>query len=106
MGNYSTAGGQDYIAIGQGVDDLHPMANNTASSLMVGFNSTIPTFFVGTSSGTGTIGKVGIGTAAPSYPLHVKTGDVNAVVAIDSGATTGQLSELQSYCGILRNGVF
>ena len=40
---------------------------------MVGFNSNIPTLFVGPSGGTGTTGKVGIGNVTdPQAKLHIK----------------------------------
>lgn len=61
------------IALGSGVSSGAPMVNSIANSLAVGFNSTIPTLFVGPSSGTGTIGKVGIGTTTPNSMLDIKT---------------------------------
>ena len=39
-------------------------------------------------------GKVGFGTATPSYNLHLKTGDESSVIAVDSGSGSAQLSEL------------
>ncbi len=39
-------------------------------------------------------GKVGLGTSAPSYNLHVKTGDESSVIAVDSGSGSAQISEL------------
>jgi hypothetical protein len=39
-------------------------------------------------------GKVGLGTATPSYNLHLKTGDESSVINIDSGSGSAQLSEL------------
>ena len=38
---------------------------------MIGFNSTIPTLFVGPSTGAGTTGYVGIGMSDPEYTLDV-----------------------------------
>jgi len=55
--------------IGNGVSNA--MVNNIPNSLMVGFNSTKPTLFVGSSSGGSTIGKVGVGTTNPQANLDV-----------------------------------
>jgi trimeric autotransporter adhesin len=71
MGYYTTAGGDYSTVIGRGVDGSNRLVNSTSSSLMVGFNSTIPTLFVGPSSGAGTFGKVGIGTSSPATALQV-----------------------------------
>ncbi|MFK8038986.1 MAG: hypothetical protein AB8B74_11895, partial [Crocinitomicaceae bacterium] len=38
------------------------IVNNIENSFMVGFNSNIPSFYVGTSDGLNTTGRVGIGT--------------------------------------------
>ncbi|HOY64467.1 MAG TPA: hypothetical protein PK745_14950, partial [bacterium] len=63
VGQWVTAGFADNtVAIGKGVNDVNRMTNNTANSFAVGFNSNLPTIFVGPASGIGTYGKVGIGT--------------------------------------------
>ncbi|HEU4716654.1 MAG TPA: hypothetical protein VFU15_02430 [Bacteroidia bacterium] len=65
------------IAIGSGPNNVSVsswMTNNVPNSLMIGFNSTIPTLFVGPGSGTGTLGTVGIGSTAPSSLLQVNSG--------------------------------
>jgi hypothetical protein len=60
------------ITLGFGVDGNNFLTNAVANSLMVGFNSTVPTLFVGTSSGVGTFGNVGIGNiTAPTEVLDV-----------------------------------
>ena len=73
MGRFVTAGSAtSTIVLGRGVANTNRLVNNIASSLMVGFNSTIPTLFVGPSSGVGTTGNVGIGTSSPEATLEVK----------------------------------
>ncbi len=73
IGKWLTAGTADNtIVLGQGADSSNRLVNNTASSLMVGFNSTVPTLFVGPSAGAGTTGNVGIGTTSPDQLLHAE----------------------------------
>jgi hypothetical protein len=71
IGSYIEAADTSSIVIGSGVDYLTLLTNNTPNSLVVGFNSTTPTFFIGPSSGFGTTGRVGIGTTTPSEKLDV-----------------------------------
>lgn len=113
-GNYSLASGQNTIAsgnnsfalgtlvsatvsnamvIGTGVGG--GLVNSTANSLMVGFNSTIPTLFVSAGTGANTIGKVGIGTTntpttisginISAYSLFVKGGILTEEVRVQTG---------------------
>ncbi|MES2778349.1 MAG: hypothetical protein V4651_00490 [Bacteroidota bacterium] len=63
--------------------------SGTESSLSVGFNSSIPTFFVGPSSGVGTTGNVGIGTTGPIEKL-----EVNGAIRLGTTAT--------NYAGTIR----
>lgn len=67
----STASGAFAIGMGAGSNYL---INNKSSSLMIGFNSTYPTFFVnGSTGGIYSTGKVGIGNiTTPTAKLHIK----------------------------------
>jgi hypothetical protein len=73
------------LALGSGYSG-NPMLNNTSQSLAVGFNSTVPTFFVTGGNGTsGSLGNVGIGTTTLNARLSVY-GD--AIFAGTSGTPT------------------
>lgn len=63
------------IGTGVGNGSSNALINGISNSLMVGFNSNVPTLFVGTSSGLNTYGKVGIATTSPAATLDVA--DVN-----------------------------
>lgn len=77
IGSYINISVSNSVTIGKG-DDLSivggPLTNDIPNSLMVGFNSTQPTLFVGPSSGGTTTGKVGIGTKYPVSKLDVDGG--------------------------------
>jgi hypothetical protein len=76
LGSKVTTNVERSMAIGYGLYD-NPMENNISNSLMVGFESNLPTFFVGPSSGIGKTGKIGIGNVTdPQAKLHIKA-DVN-----------------------------
>ncbi|MCP4002263.1 MAG: hypothetical protein GY727_15240, partial [Gammaproteobacteria bacterium] len=70
FGKYSAVSGNNAIVLGIG-NLGGTLNNNTDYSLAVGFNSNIPTFFVGPGSGIGTTGDVGIGTTTPLGKLDV-----------------------------------
>ena len=75
IGEWITAGTASHATIiGMGVDTSNRLVNNITQSLMIGFCSTIPTLFVGPSSGAGTIGKVGIGITNPGHLLQLAGG--------------------------------
>lgn len=96
-GNYSGAIGTDLAVdvdyshvIGHGVDDVNRLINSIQNSLMVGYSSDIPTFFVGPSSGLGTTGRVGIGTSTPSAKLDVEvTSGGAATIGSPTNTATG-----------------
>lgn len=103
IGQNAKAKGQQSFAIGRFVETATTslnsfiigtgssqfiMQNNISNSLMIGFNSSVPTFFIGPSSGTGEgIGMVGIGTTAPQANMHIKSLiNDNAVLFIETGS--------------------
>ncbi|MFK7787181.1 MAG: hypothetical protein AB8B56_18815 [Crocinitomicaceae bacterium] len=68
----ATANRSFVIGTGTANSTAGSIINSTSNSLMVGFNSTIPSLFVGPSAGPGTIGNVGVGTANPQALLDVR----------------------------------
>ena len=52
-------------------NDIAKMENDIAHSMMMGFNSNLPTFFIGPSAGVGTKGSVGICTTSPLEKLDI-----------------------------------
>lgn len=75
MGKYVRAQAANSIVIGSGVAnaDSRMLTNNIPNSLMVGFNSCLPTLFVSNSVSYNTTGKVGIGNvSSPKAKLHIK----------------------------------
>lgn len=115
IGAYLNASAASSAILGTGVDVSNRLANSTANSLYVGFNSTIPTFIVTGGSGAGTLGKVSIGnnaspnelltlegvmsfkeTSAPSLTsgygkLYVKSSD-SKIYFLDDGGTEYDLT--------------
>jgi hypothetical protein len=64
------------MVIGYGFSDTQTLNNNIPRSLMIGFESTKPTFFVGPSNGANNTGKVGIGNVTdPQAKLHIRADD-------------------------------
>ena len=78
-GSTSVAVGKDIVSfasnsftIGTGADvSSGRLINTISNSLAIGFNSNLPTLFIGPSAGIGTTGKVGIGNSNPFYELDV-----------------------------------
>ena len=68
-GQYITANKTRTIVLGTGVSNAIRLVNNIENSLMIGFNSTLPTLFVNGSA-------VGMGTVTPSQKLDVN-GSIN-----------------------------
>lgn len=76
VGQYVNATSANAIVIGQGVSNGSRLVNNVSNSLMVGFNSTSPSLFVGPNSGNAdNRGNVGIGTSTPASRLVVQAED-------------------------------
>ena len=82
IGRFLKAESSNAMVIGRGVSTSSPLYNYHANSLAIGFQSDIPTFFVGGSSGPGTIGKVGIGTTTPASLL-----DINGTLNVEEAVT-------------------
>lgn len=72
LGAYTKTSADYSMVIGSGINSATKLNNSTNNTLMIGFNSTIPTFFVGTSAGAGTTGKVGVATSTPDWALDVE----------------------------------
>jgi hypothetical protein len=85
LGNYVKASGSKSIVIGSGYAN-QTLTNHKANSLMVGFNSDLPTFYVSSAAGPGTLGKVGIGTSSPQARLEVDAGTEDALVVRNHNA--------------------
>ena len=91
----ATATGSFVIGTGYSTDTL---TNNVSSSLMIGINSTRPTFFVGNSVGGPTrTGNIGIGDVTdPEAKLHIKADAVeNATLFLQSSDWNSKYAEIQ-----------
>lgn len=91
FGNYvkTSSTASNAIVIGSGYFQTNQFLVNTIpNSLMVGFNSNIPTFFVGPSNGVGTTGKVGISTSSPLSDFQVGQGYVKVCLGSSPGAAS------------------
>jgi len=70
--------GSRSIVLGSGIFGSSTYLNNTLpNTLMIGFNSTIPTLFVSSSTGIGTTGNVSIGgNTSPTHKFQVGGGNI------------------------------
>ena len=100
MGRYVKARATNAMVIGSGTSnaDTKALINNIPNSLMIGFNSSVPTLFVSNSSGFNSTGKVGIGNiTTPESKLHIKS-DANEDAGIILEPTTNtQTAYLRIY---------
>ena len=74
--------GTESVIIGSGANSSYYLENNQTACLLVGFRSSKPTLFVGTSPDWNSTGRVGIGNITnPSAKLHILAdeGDTAAV---------------------------
>jgi hypothetical protein len=76
LGKWVEAAKDNSIVIGRGADGTTNKLSNSsitagADSLIIGFNSNVPTIYIGPSAGAGTTGSIGIGTTAPTAKLEV-----------------------------------
>ncbi|MDO9511681.1 MAG: T9SS type A sorting domain-containing protein [Bacteroidales bacterium] len=75
FGRFVEATASGAFAIGFS-DANYKLINGKINSLMIGFNSTKPTFFVGDSPSSTSTGNVGIGTSEPAAKLQIAEGDI------------------------------
>ena len=91
FGERLSAGSSGAFVIGRGASSENSLQNNVNSSLMIGFNSTVPTFFVSQSSGVGTTGNIGIGNMTdPQAKLHIYSDMDKAATLKLEHRTTGK----------------
>ncbi|MEZ5147453.1 MAG: T9SS type A sorting domain-containing protein [Bacteroidales bacterium] len=73
LGSFCSAIGTNSFVIGNGMNSSILFENTIGYSMMIGFNSDRPTFFIGKASGIGSTGKIGIGDVTdPQAKLHIK----------------------------------
>jgi hypothetical protein len=69
------------MVFGRGISGVSPLDNGDASTLMLGMNSNVPTFYMTDAGGSsGAYSNIGIATTSPSSRLHVN-GDVRLGVS-------------------------
>jgi hypothetical protein len=78
----------DAMVIGYGFSETETLDNNIDRSLMIGFESTKPTFFVGPSNGINRTGRIGIGNVTdPQAKLHIRAdADEDASLLLEASA--------------------
>lgn len=105
LGKWLASSQNGAFTIGIGTSDLAGrLINNIANSLMVGFNSTVPTLFVSGGSGAGTYGQVGIGTTSPLAGSLIDVEGVLNSASITSEETIFATGTISSVAGYIANG--
>jgi hypothetical protein len=79
------------IVIGSGKDETRRLINNIPQSLMIGFDSEYPTFFVSQPQAGYNTGRIGIGNVtAPQAKLHIKAdAGEPATLRLEATGTSG-----------------
>ncbi|MDY0086442.1 MAG: hypothetical protein RBR84_11035, partial [Bacteroidales bacterium] len=92
IGKHARASVSNAYIIGSGVGLSSSMlVNEVDHSLIIGFESTVPTFFVGPSDGIGTTGRIGIGNMTdPQAKLHIYSDEDEAATLKLEHRTTGK----------------
>ncbi|NCB43173.1 MAG: hypothetical protein EOM59_11205 [Clostridia bacterium] len=73
IGRYVQSTTSDAMILGCGLDLDHYISNSINGSLMIGFNSSVHTFFVSPANGGSTTGRIGIGNVTePNAKLHIR----------------------------------
>ena len=119
LGNFLKATVSHAMVIGDGYGLNNELVNNNGYSLMIGFNSTKPTIFVGTSPGYQQTGKVGIGNVtSPLQKLHLRA-DEDEIAAMliepynwaggsggSGGSNGGSISDIKAEGSLYENGAY
>lgn len=100
LGRFLKSNASSAFVIGSGNGSNGYLINQTAGSLMVGFNSQYPTLFVSNSPGGSFTGKIGIGNIInPTAKLHLLSDDGEAAELKLEHRTTGLRQYSQIYLG-------
>ena len=98
MGKYVKAQALNSMVIGTGNSESQILTNGISNSLMVGFNSSLPTLFVSKSSSCNTTGKVGIGNVtSPKSKLHIKSDSDEDVGIIVEQTNLSKMAYIQLF---------
>jgi len=91
IGRHARASVSNAYIIGSGAGSSSNMLiNNVGHSLIIGFESNVPTLFVGSSAGAGTTGNIGIGNMTdPQAKLHIYSDENKAATLKLEHRTTG-----------------
>jgi len=99
IGNYVQTSASEAFAFGSGAGSVK-LVNSNPSSLLMGFNSNVSTFFVGSSDGVGTTGRIGIGNITnPGAKLHILSDENEAATLKLEHQTTGTKRFAQLFLG-------